>query len=311
MPDTHVLILGAGPAGYAAGIYAARAGLTTTLLTGSTPGGQLMLTHEIENYPGYTNISGADLMTAFQQQAQAVGTRIIMERAEKADLTKRPFHITTNAGTVWAADTLIIATGASPRWLHAPGEDTFRGKGISVCATCDGFFYRNKKVIIIGDGNTAAYEALFLAKVAASVTIIARGNRLTGEHNLIQQVHQEPKITIIWETEVTAFLGTEKLTGVRCRHTRTGLETTLDADGVFEAIGHIPNTQLFTGQLAMDENGYLMTQKYTGATSIAGVFAAGDCQEVVHRQAIIAAGSGAIAALSAEKFLTTPGTPLT
>lgn len=305
MPDTHVLILGSGPAGYSAGIYTARAGLETTLLTGPTPGGQLILTHKIENYPGFSDIAGADLMTSFQQQAQTVGVNIVMEKADKVDLSERPFQITTDAGTVWRAQTLIIATGASPRWLGAPGEDTFRGHGISVCATCDGFFYRNKKVLIIGDGNTAAYEALFLAKVASSVTIIARNNRLSGEYTLIQQVLNNPKIHIVWETKVTSFLGTDKLTGVRCRHLTTDQETTIEADGVFEAIGHSPNTSLFAGQLAMDDKGYLITNKQTGETSVKGVFAAGDCQEVLHRQAIIAAGSGALAALSAEKFLTT------
>lgn len=308
MPDTQVLILGSGPAGYAASIYAARAGLNTTLLTGPNPGGQLMLTHLIENYPGHSNIAGADLMDSFQRQALSLGVNIIMEQADSVDLSHRPFQIKTNSGTIWSTQSLIIATGASPRWLQAPGEETFKGRGISVCATCDGFFYRNKKVIIIGDGNTAAYEALFLSKVTSSVTIIARNTHLSGEHNLIKQVLENPKITIIWETEVTSFLGTDKLTGVRCRHLQTKQEKVLETDGVFEAIGHIPNTHLFTGQLEIDDKGYLITDKQTGETSVKGVFAAGDCQEVLHRQAIIAAGAGAITALSAEKFLTTPDT---
>ncbi len=303
MPHTQILILGSGPAGYAAGIYTARAGLSTTMLMGPAPGGQLMLTHEIENYPGAPHITGPDLMDSFHEQAKDVGVNLVYEQAEEVGLSGYPFTVTTDTKTVWTADAFIIATGARPRWLGAPGEDKFKGRGISVCATCDGFFYKDKRVAIIGSGNSAAYEAVFLAQVAAHVTIIARNNRLTAEHRLVEQVLNNPKINLLWETEVVAFQGDTKLESIRCRHLPTGTENDMAIDGVFEAIGHIPNTQLFADSLAIDSRGYLVTQKYTGATSRPGVFAAGDCQEVVHRQAIIAAGSGAVAALSAEKFL--------
>lgn len=299
---TRILILGSGPAGWTAGIYAARAGLETTLLTGPTAGGQLMLTHEIENFPGFLKISGIDLMSEFQKQAESLGVRVKYEMATRIDFSKKPFIITTEMGAEWTADALIIATGSSPKWLNVPGEETFKGKGISICATCDGFFYRKKHVAVIGGGNSAVYEALFLSEVADRVTLIHRGSHLRADKVLTEKLMQNPKITVLWDTVVQEFIGEEKLKRLKLFHQIERKESFLDIDGTFVAIGNHPNTDLFQNQLDLDEYGYIKTT-FGQKTSVPGVFACGDVQEPVFRQAIIAAGTGCVAALSAEKFL--------
>lgn len=300
---SQVLIIGSGPAGYTAAVYAARAGLQSTMLMGSAPGGQLMLTHDVENYPGFSRISGFDLVDALHKQAESVGVKMVYESVTTADLSQRPFVLKTDMGVDWSADALIIATGSSARWLQVPGEETFKGRGISVCATCDGFFYRNKKVAVVGGGNSAVYEALFLAQTAESVALIHRHNTLTAEKKLVDQLITHPKITPYWDTTVTEFIGDNKLQALKMRNLTTNTLTTLPVDGVFEAIGHIPNTYLFQGQLDIDSNGYIITNCFNRQTSVPGVFACGDVQEPVYRQAVIAAGTGCVAALGAEKFL--------
>lgn len=299
---TRVLILGSGPAGWTAGIYTARAGLETTLLTGPTAGGQLMLTHEIENFPGFSKISGIDLISEFQKQAEALGVNVKYEMAASVDFSKKPFVIKTEMDDEWTADTVIIATGSSPKWLNIPGEENFKGKGISICATCDGFFYRKKKVAVIGGGNSAVYEALFLSEVADHVTLIHRGSELRADKVLIDKINQNSKITILWNTVVQEFIGSEKLKQLKLFNQKEHVETVLDIDGTFVAIGNQPNTLLFKDQLELDEYGYIKTQ-FAQKTSVDGIFACGDVQEPLFRQAIIAAGTGCVAALSAEKYL--------
>lgn len=300
---TNVLIIGSGPAGYTASIYAARAGLETVLLMGHMAGGQLMLTHEVENYPGFTKISGIDLMENFQKQAESVGVSLKYESAVKVDLSNRPFKIETDMGAEWTADALIIATGSDAKWLGIPSEEKYKGHGISVCATCDGFFYKDKNVAVIGGGNSAVYEALFLSQIAQSVTLIHRRDTLRAEKKLQSQVLSNPKIQIRWDSEVTEFQGDERLKSISIINNKTKVESILPVDGVFVAIGHHPNTELFKGQLEIEASGYIKTNKKTFETSVPGVFACGDVQEEIFRQAIIAAGTGCIAALSAERFL--------
>lgn len=299
---TRVLIIGAGPAGYTAGIYAARSGLSPVLLTGANAGGQLILTHEIENYPGFSSISGVDLISNFQKQAETLGVEIKYEQVTKVDFSQRPFVVETDVGTVWTADSIIIATGSSPKWLGLPGEETFKGKGISICATCDGFFYRGKNVAVVGGGNSAVYEALFLSEVAHHVTLIHRGSTLRADKILVQKLNNNPKITVLWNTTVQEFIGSEKLTQIKLFNLAAHKETYLDIDGTFIAIGNTPNSGLFKDILELDENGYIVTNNQK-KTSVEGVFACGDVQEPIYRQAIIAAGTGCIAALSAEKNL--------
>lgn len=299
----RVLIIGSGPAGYTASIYAARAGLETVLLMGHMAGGQLMLTHEVENYPGFTKISGIDLMENFQKQAESVGVSLKYESAVKVDLSNRPFKIETDMGAEWTADALIIATGSDAKWLGIPSEEKYKGHGISVCATCDGFFYKGKNVAVIGGGNSAVYEALFLSQIAQSVTLIHRRDTLRAEKKLQSQVLSNPKIQIRWDSEVTEFQGDERLKSISIINNKTKVESILPVDGVFVAIGHHPNTELFKGQLKIEASGYIKTNKKTFETSVPGVFACGDVQEEIFRQAIIAAGTGCIAALSAERFL--------
>ena len=299
----RVLIIGSGPAGYTASIYAARAGLETVLLMGHMAGGQLILTHEVENYPGFTKISGIDLMENFQKQAESVGVSLKYESAVKVDLSNRPFKIETDMGAEWTADALIIATGSDAKWLGIPSEEKYKGHGISVCATCDGFFYKGKNVAVIGGGNSAVYEALFLSQIAQSVTLIHRRDTLRAEKKLQSQVLSNPKIQIRWDSEVTEFQGDERLKSISIINNKTKVESILPVDGVFVAIGHHPNTELFKGQLKIEASGYIKTNKKTFETSVPGVFACGDVQEEIFRQAIIAAGTGCIAALSAERFL--------
>lgn len=300
---TRVLIIGSGPAGYTAGIYTARAGLETVLMMGHMAGGQLMLTHEVENYPGFSKISGIDLMANFQKQAESVGVQLKYEHIQEVDFSKKPFELITDSHQHWTADTVIIATGSSAKWLEIKGEDKFKGHGVSVCATCDGFFFKNKHVAVIGGGNSASYEALYLANMAARVTLIHRRDTLKAEKYLADQVLYHPNIRIRWDSQVTEFIGETKLQALRIKNVKTNDESLLPVDGAFIAIGNTPNTALFKGQLDIDERGYLITNKKTCETSLEGVFACGDVQESLYRQAIIAAGSGCIAALSAEKYL--------
>ncbi len=300
---TRVLIIGSGPAGYTAGIYTARAGLETVLMTGHMAGGQLMLTHEVENYPGFTRISGIDLMASFQKQAESVGVQLKYEMVRSVDFSKRPFRIETEMDQVWTADTVIVATGSSAKWLEADGEEKFRGHGVSICATCDGFFYRGKSVAVIGGGSSAAYEALYLTQIADKVTLIHRRDELRAEKHLQNQLLVHPKISIKWDSEVVEFMGEQQLNALKLKNTKTGDTSILPVDGAFVAIGNRPNTEIFKGQLELSKDGYIITKKSTCATSVEGVFACGDVQEDTYRQAIIAAGTGCIAALSAEKFL--------
>ncbi len=298
-----VLIIGSGPAGYTAGIYTARAGLSTLLMTGSSVGGQLMMTHEVENYPGFTKISGYELMDALQKQAKQTGVQIKFEQITKLDLSQKPFIFETEMNQQGTADCVILATGATANWLNVPGEERFKGFGISVCATCDGFFYKNKTVAVIGGGNTALYEALYLTQVASQVYLIHRLEELTGEKRLQEKVKNNDKIKLFYNTEVIEFQGGKQLESIILKNNKTQEIHTLGINGVFEAIGSQPNTVLVKGQVELNKQGYIVTDKRTMETSISGVYACGDVQEDKYRQAIIAAGSGCIAALSVEKYL--------
>lgn len=300
---TQVLILGSGPAGCSAALYTALAGFQTTVLMGNTPGGQLVLTHAIDNFPGHQTISGFDLTEVFRNQMIHAGAELIYEQVERVDLMQRPFFAQTNVGVRLTADTLIIATGAEPKWLQVPGANQFMGHGISVCATCDGVFYKDKTVAVIGGGNSAAYEALFLAQTSAVVHLIYNAPSLQAEQNLLHKVRSNPKIKQLPQTQVLAFTGTDKLTGIQVKNLKNGSIRILPVNGVFEAIGRIPNSTLFRGQLAIDTEGYLVTDPRTKETSVPGVFACGDVQEPHFRQAVTAAGSGCLAALSAKRFL--------
>lgn len=300
---TRVLIIGSGPAGYTAGIYTARAGLETVLMTGHMAGGQLMLTHEVENYPGFTRISGIDLMANFQKQAESVGVQLKYEMVKSVDFSKQPFTIVTEMDQIWTADAVIIATGSSAKWLGATGEDKFKGHGVSICATCDGFFYRNKSVAVIGGGSSAVYEALYLAQIADKVTLIHRRDELRAEKHLQNQLFVHPKISIRWDSEVVEFVGEQQLKSLKIKNIKTGDFSFLPVDGAFVAIGNKPTSEVFRGKINIADNGYIITDKKTCATNIPGVFACGDVQEETFRQAVIASGTGCVAALSVEKFL--------
>lgn len=310
MADTlhaRVLILGSGPAGLTAAIYAARAMLKPVLVHGLQPGGQLTITTDVENYPGFPEvIQGPWLMEQMTAQAERVGTKIISDTIVSADLAQRPFRLTGDSGTLYTADALIIATGAQARWLGLPSEEKFKGYGVSACATCDGFFFRGKDVVVVGGGNTAVEESIFLTNFATKVTLIHRRNSLRAEKMLQQKLFSNPKIRVIWDSVVEEILGPDNppaVTGIRIRNLKTGNVEALTTDGVFIAIGHVPATQLFTGQLKMDEGGYILTAPDSTRTSVPGVFAAGDVKDKVFRQAVTAAGLGCMAALEAEKFL--------
>ncbi|WP_298215003.1 thioredoxin-disulfide reductase [Acidocella sp.] len=304
---TRVLIIGAGPAGYTAAIYAARANLAPVLIAGLQPGGQLTITTDVENYPGFAApIQGPWLMEQMAKQAEHVGTEIIYDLVTGVDFSARPFKARTDGGLVFAAESVIIATGAQARWLGLPSERKFMGAGVSACATCDGFFFRGKEVAVIGGGNTAVEEALYLTHHARHVTLIHRRDTLRAERILQQRLFENPKISIVWDHTVEDILGggtPEAVTGLRLKHTVTGETRDMAAQGVFIAIGHSPSTALFTGQLQMDAEGYVVTRPGTTETSVPGVFAAGDVQDKVFRQAVTAAGTGCMAALEAEKFL--------
>ena len=304
---TRMLIIGAGPAGYTAAIYAARASLEPVLVAGLQPGGQLMITTDVENYPGFEqSIQGPWLMEQMQKQAEHVGTRIISDIVTEVDFRRRPFRCVGDGGDVYLADTVVIATGAQARWLGLPSEARLQGAGVSACATCDGFFYRGKRVAVVGGGNTAVEEALFLTHHAERVTLVHRRDSLRAEKILQRRLFEHPKIEVVWDSAVEEIVGggtPEVVTGVRLRHVRTGASEVLPVDGVFIAIGHTPNTAVFRGQVALDDDGYVLTQAGTTQTSAPGVFAAGDVQDKLWRQAVTAAGTGCIAALEAERFL--------
>ncbi|HEX4270146.1 MAG TPA: thioredoxin-disulfide reductase [Rhizomicrobium sp.] len=309
MSNQHskVIILGSGPAGCTAAIYAARAMLEPTLIAGIQPGGQLTITTEVENYPGFAEaIQGPWLMEQMQDQARALGTKFISDTIAKVDLSRRPFALMGDSGDLYTADTLIIATGASANWLGLESESRFQGFGVSACATCDGFFFRGKKVAVVGGGNTAAEEALFLTNFADRVTLIHRRDSLRADKTNQARLSANHKIDILYDTEIAEVLGgTEPkgVTGARLRNTATGSQHDIAVDGLFVAIGHSPATGLFHGQLDMDSSGYIQTAPDSTHTSVAGVFAAGDVKDKIFRQAVTAAGMGCMAALEAERFL--------
>ncbi|OYW59571.1 MAG: thioredoxin-disulfide reductase [Rhizobiales bacterium 35-68-8] len=309
-----VVIIGSGPAGYTAAIYAARAMLEPVLFEGIQPGGQLTITTDVENYPGFADvIQGPWLMDQMRQQAVHVGTRIISDHVSRLDLSSRPFRLETDGGTTWIADSVILATGAQARWLGIPSEEVYRGFGVSACATCDGFFYRGKQVVVVGGGNTAVEEALFLTNFAAKVTLVHRRDKLRAERILQDRLFANPKVEVIWNAEVLEIEGAtepNRVTGVRLRDALTGAEQTVPADGFFVAIGHAPATSLIEGQVKLKPNGYVWTHPDSTATSVAGVFAAGDVADDVYRQAVTAAGRGCMAALEAERFIALEETPL-
>jgi len=297
-----VMVLGAGPAGLTAAIYAGRAELNPLVLTGKAPGGQAALTHLIENYPGFPEgIVGAELTRLMQQQAERFGARIVMEEAIQVDLSSRPFRIRTHSEE-YLTQTLVIATGVSPRRLGVPGEEEFIGRGVSFCATCDGFFFKGKEVAVIGGGNSALDEGLFLTRFARRVYIVHRRDRLRADPVLQRRARANEKISFILDTVVTRVLGEKGVTGLALRNVKTGEESTLPVDGVFIYVGNVPNTQLFQGQLELDERGYIVTDRRMH-TSVPGVFACGDVQERALPQVATAVGSGAIAAMEAEKYL--------
>jgi thioredoxin reductase (NADPH) len=310
MPERHhtkVLIIGAGPAGFTAAIYAARANLHPILAAGIQPGGQLTITTDVENYPGFADIiQGPWLMEQMQAQAEHVGTKVLLDSIAALDLSQRPFVATGDSGDVYMAETVIIATGAQARWLGLPSEQAFRGFGVSACATCDGFFFRDKEVVVVGGGNTAVEEAIYLTNHASRVTLIHRRDTLRAEKILQDRLFRNPKIPVIWDHVVEEILGIcepPEVTGVRLRNLKTGATSELACAGVFIAIGHTPVTGLVAGRLALDAEGYILTRPDSTETTIPGVFAAGDVRDKVYRQAVTAAGMGCMAALEAEKYL--------
>ena len=297
-----MLILGSGPAGFSAALYAARAELAPVVLTGSQLGGQAALTYTIENYPGFPEgVGGAQLGELFQKQAERFGTRVEFDTANKVDLSARPFKVTTDAGA-YETDTLIVTTGADPVHLNVPGEDTLLGRGVSYCATCDGAFFKDKKVVVVGGGDSALEEALFLTRYASSVTIVHRRAELRAGAILQKRAKDHPKINFVFNTVVTEILGTDKMESARLKNTQTGEETSLVADGIFIFVGHTPNTQIFEGQLKMDSHGYIETDVLM-QTSVSGVFAAGEAADPHFRQVVTSAGMGAAAAIQATRFL--------
>ncbi len=309
--QAKIVIVGSGPAGYTAAIYAARAMLDPILIQGIQPGGQLTITTDVENYPGFADvIQGPWLMEQMQKQAEHVGTKLVTDHVITADLSRRPFRLTCDSGDIYLADALIIATGAQARWLDLLSEQKFRGYGVSACATCDGFFYRDKEVIVIGGGNTAVEEALFLTNFASKVTVVHRRDHFRAEKILQERLYKNPKISVLWNTVLQDVLGDDKplkVKGVALRNVKTGEITERLADGVFIAIGNTPASELVAGQVEMKPSGYIKTAPYSTATSVPGVYAAGDVTDDVYRQAVTAAGQGCMAALEAEKFLAAHG----
>ena len=310
MPDTHlskVLIVGSGAAGYTAAIYASRANLKPALVRGIQPGGQLTITTDVENYPGFAEaVQGPWLMDQINEQAKNVGTKMFKDTIVEADLSARPFRAVGDSGAVYTGDTLIIATGASARWLGLESEQKFSGYGVSACATCDGFFFREKPVAVIGGGNTAVEEALFLTNFATKVSLIHRRDELRADKILQDRLFGNDKIEPVWDSVLEEVLGTDNppgVTGARIKNVKSGEASELSVEGIFIAIGHDPNTELFKGQLDMDDDRYIITAPDSTATSVPGVFATGDVQDKVYRQAVTAAGTGCMGALEAERFL--------
>ena len=301
-----LLIIGSGPAGYTAAIYAARAMLDPLLVQGMQPGGQLTITTEVENWPSLIEIQGPELMAKMEEHARAMGAEIKFDTVSKLDLGVRPFRAHCDSGDVITADAVILATGAQAKWLGLPSEEKFQGFGVSACATCDGFFYRGKEVVVIGGGNTAVEEALFLTNFASKVTLIHRRNELRAEKILQQRLMKNPKIECIWDSEVVEVLGQDTplgVTGIKLRNLKTGAETVLDTSGVFVAIGHSPASELVKDQLELHDGGYVKVEPGSTRTSIPGVFAAGDLTDHIYRQAVTSAGMGCMAALDAERYL--------
>jgi thioredoxin reductase (NADPH) len=310
MPETHkskLLIIGSGPAGYTAAIYAARASLEPMLVAGLEPGGQLTITTDVENYPGFADvIQGPWLMEQMKEQAEKVGTELFNDIIVDVDFTRRPFVCTGDSGDTYVADAVVIATGAKARWLGLPSEEKFMGFGVSACATCDGFFFRGKEVVVIGGGNTAVEEALYLTNHATKVTLVHRRDELRAEKILQNRLFKNEKIKVAWNSVLDEVVGTEDPLGVtaaRIRDVQTGETRDIPVDGVFVAIGHVPATELFKGKVRMDDEGYIITEPDSTATDIPGVYAAGDVKDKIFRQAVTAAGLGCMAALEAEKFL--------
>ncbi|MEM7423508.1 MAG: thioredoxin-disulfide reductase [Pseudomonadota bacterium] len=301
----RLLIIGSGPAGYTAAVYGARALMEPVLLQGIQPGGQLTITTEVENWPSVIETQGPDLMVAFEDHARAVGTEIIMDHVSSLDLSQRPFTATCDSGTVWKAEAVILATGAQARWLGLASEEKFKGFGVSACATCDGFFFRGKEVLVIGGGNTAVEEALYLANLASKVTLVHRRDGLRAEAILQRRLMEHPKISVVWNHTLEEVLGNDEdgVTGGRLRHAQTGVEHEIGAAGIFIAIGHSPASELVLDQLDTHMGGYVVTRPGSSETSVPGVFAAGDVTDHVYRQAVTSAGMGCMAALDAERFL--------
>ena len=304
---TKVLVLGSGPAGYTAAIYAARAMLKPILVFGSEPGGQMTTTTDVENFPGYSKvIQGPWLMEEMKGQAKSVGTEMIQDHISKVDLSKKPFTATGDSGQVYTADSFIISTGAQARWLNLKSEQEYRGFGVSACATCDGFFFKEKEVAVVGGGNAAVEEAIFLTKFASKVKLIHRRSELRAEKMLQEKLKANKKIEIIWDSVVEEVLGAKNpksVNGIKIKNVKTNKITDLKVDGLFIAIGHDPATSIFKGQLKMDKEGYIITKPDSTVTNVPGVFAAGDVKDKIFRQAITAAGMGCMSALEAEKYL--------
>jgi len=302
-----VLILGSGPAGYTAAVYAARAMTEPVIIQGIQPGGQLTITTEVENYPGFADtIQGPWLMEQMEAQARNVGAEIITDHITAVDLHRRPFRLEGDSGQKYTCDVLVIATGAQAKWLGLPSEDKFQGHGVSACATCDGFFYRDKEVLVVGGGNTAVEEALFLTNFASKVTLVHRRDELRSEKILQERLFKHEKIEVLWDTTLLEVLGDEQplgVTGAKLKNLKTDEVSDIKVDGVFIAIGHAPSTELFRGQMEMRPSGYIITAPDSTVTSIPGVFAAGDVTDEIYRQAVTAAGQGCMAALEAEKYL--------
>ncbi len=304
---SRVLIVGSGPAGYTAAIYAARASLAPMVVRGMEPGGQMTVTTDVENYPGFSEIvQGPWLMEQMAEQARTVEAELIDDTITEIDVSSRPFAAQGDSGNTYSGDSLIVATGAQARWLGLPSEEKFKGFGVSACATCDGFFFREKEVVVVGGGNTAVEEAIYLTNHARRVTLVHRRDRLRAEKILQKRLFDNEKIQVLWDHVLEEILGEQEppgVTGARLRHTGTGEVRKIAVDGVFVAIGHTPSTELFRGQIEMDEEGYIRTAPDSTATDVPGVFAAGDVQDKIYRQAVTAAGTGCMAALEAEKFL--------
>ncbi|MBH63836.1 MAG: thioredoxin-disulfide reductase [Alphaproteobacteria bacterium] len=308
---SRVLIVGSGPAGYTAAIYAARANLAPIVVRGLEPGGQMTITTDVENYPGFSEIiQGPWLMEQMAEQARSVDADLIDDMVTEIDLSNRPFIAKGDSGATYSGDSVIIATGAQARWLGLPSEDTYKGFGVSACATCDGFFFREKEVIVVGGGNTAVEEAIYLTNHASKVTLVHRRDELRAEKILQTRLFENDKIEVVWDHVLEEILGEDNppgVTGARLRHVQTGETRELSVDGVFIAIGHTPSTELFRGQVDRDEEGYITTASDSTATNVPGVFAAGDVQDKIYRQAVTAAGTGCMAALEAEKYIAEHG----